>query len=108
MLIASGSDIARSVFVESPLRLMPFLASPTGGIDAGKALLTFTLLAILLSFMQFVLAKLFWSASPKQALKVAAISVLGMLCAATPLTIFLTPLALVGSHIWVARRRGLA
>ncbi|MGV6941990.1 hypothetical protein ACVALR_14380 [Stenotrophomonas maltophilia] len=102
--IIANANTAASEIAGGPLKLMPFLANSAGGIDPGKLVLALTFASIAILFIQFVIAKLVWRASTTQILKVGAISLAGLLCAATPFTLFLLPVALIGSHFWVAYR----
>lgn len=102
--IVANVSTAPAEVSSGPLKLMPFLANSAGGIDPGKLVLALTFASIAVLFIQFVIAKLVWRASTRQILKVGAISLVGLLCAATPFTLFLLPVALIGSHFWVAYR----
>ncbi|EPG2131001.1 TPA: hypothetical protein ACOFEQ_002543 [Stenotrophomonas maltophilia] len=102
--IVANVSTAPAEVSSGPLKLMPFLANSAGGIDPGKLVLALTFASIAVLFIQFVIAKLVWRASTMQILKVGAISLVGLLCAVTPFTLFLLPVALIGSHFWVAYR----
>ncbi|WNH54841.1 hypothetical protein [Stenotrophomonas oahuensis] len=87
------------------VKMMPFLANSAGQLDPAKLILAFTFASLATLFIQFFIAKLVWKATAMQSLQVGAISLVGLVGAASPYTIFLFPLALLGSHVWVAYRR---
>lgn len=105
LLVIAQSNAAREVLAHGPVKMMPFLANNAGQLDPAKLILALTFASLATLFIQFFIAKLVWRATPLQSLQVGAISLLGLVGAATPFTIFLFPLALLCSHVWVAYRR---
>lgn len=105
LAIIAQANAAHVEIATGPVKMMPFLANSAGTIDPAKLILAITFASLATLFLQFFIAKLIWRASAMQSLQVGAISLLGLACAATPYTIFMFPLALIGSHIWIAYRR---